>query len=105
MEEKRLALLLGALSCFGCSSTSTTSTHTEEPITNHPVLLRLEGRDETIVIKAAPGAPLYSVLTSAGEVVVQDMTLTDLAVHDSQLYDRVRSAIAATHARIDGPFE
>ena len=95
MRYERLAVSLAALSCFGCFGTPTTS-QTEEPINNHPVLVRLEGRGETVVIKAGSTAPLYSLLTSDGKVIVQDMTLTELALHDPQLYERVKSAIAAT---------
>ncbi len=103
MRYERLAVSLAAISCFGCSRTPTTSqteepstpttSQTVEPSTNHPVLVSLEGRGGTIVIKAGP-TPLYSLLTSDGRVVVQDMTLAELAVHNPQLYERVKRAIA-----------
>ncbi len=94
MRYGTLAISLAALSSLRCSSTPATS-KSEERNADHPVLVCLEGRSESVVIKAGPTAPLYSVLSSNGQVLVREMTLTELAAHDAQLHDRVKSAIAA----------
>ncbi len=103
MRYGTLAISLAAFSSLRCSSTPATS-KAEERNADHRVLVCLEGRRETVVIKAGPTAPLYSILSSDGQVLVRDMTLTELAAHDAQLHDRVKSAIAA-QARIEAPFE
>ncbi len=63
-----------------------------------PVIVRLESKHETVVIKSGPAGPLYSVITGDGTFVVRDVTLAQLELNNPQVYERVTSAIAVNHA-------
>ncbi len=110
MRNVWLILCAVLIWCMGCSKDRDTSTHfvTEDPpvlAKDPPVIVRLEAKHETVVIKSGPTGPLYSVITGDGGFVVRDVTLAQLELNHPQVYRRVKSAIAANYAGLDASRE
>ena len=106
MRNVRLSLCAIWIWCAGCSEGQGTSTQlvTEDPpilAKDPPVLVRLESKHETIVITSGPTGPLYTVIAGDGTFLVKDVTLAQLELNNPQVHQRVESAIAANHARLD----
>ncbi len=100
MHNVLLMSLVALVGCVGCSNARVTSTQAHDAMKGHPVLLQLEGTDQTVVIASGPTDPFYSVITSDGEFLVRDLTLAELELNHPQLHDRIKSAIASNHARL-----
>ncbi len=110
MRNVWLSLCALLIWCMGCSKNQDTSTHfvTEDPpvlAKDPPVIVRLESKHETVVIKSGPTGPLYSVITGDGVLLVRDVTLAQLELNNPRVYKLVKSAIAASHARMDASRE
>ena len=106
MRNVWLGLCVVLIWCTGCSEGQDTSTHfaTEDPpvLAKDPtVLVRLESKHETVVITSGPTGPLYTVIAGDGTLLVRDLTLAQLKLNNPQVHERVESAIAANHARLD----
>ncbi len=69
-----------------------------------PVITQLVGRDYVIRVESAPHGPVYTVLRSDGEVLVDRETLESLKAEYPVWYDRVTDSQAGLDAsvRIDG---
>ncbi len=59
------------------------------------VITRIASRHTTIVVRSGRTEPTYSLETAAGEVLVKDMTLGELAQTNPEMRDRVRNMQAA----------
>ena len=57
------------------------------------VIVRLEGRADTITVTASPTGPRYS-LALDGQLVADRITLDEMRVHYPDAYDRVNHATA-----------
>jgi hypothetical protein len=62
-----------------------------EPRNAAKVIARIASRHTTIVVRAGATEPTYSLETAAGEVLVKDMTLGELAQTNPEMRDRVRN--------------
>ncbi len=98
MQNVWMIISVAVLWCVGCSKAQVV-------VTDHPVIVQLQYRSQTVVIKAGPTGPLYSVITSDGEFMVRDLTLAELELNHPQLHDRIKSAIASNHARLNVEFD
>ena len=104
MHNVLLMSLVALVGCVGCSNARITSTQAHDALKGHPVLLQLEGTDQTVVIESGPTDPLYSVITSDGEFLVRDLTLAELELNHPGIHDRIESAISANHAGLKVEF-
>ena len=86
-----------ALSCASCSSSrppAASSPRGLEP--QGPVISRVVGRDQVIVVRAGPNGPTYCLQSKTGEVIVPAMTLGDLAMSKPELFRELRTMQANT---------
>lgn len=104
----RGGLIVGAamICCMGCANEKDAATQVvadDPPVLagDYPVIVSIESGHETVVVRSGPTGPLYSVITGGGTYVVRDVTLAQLESNHPQVHERVRSAIAAGHARLD----
>jgi hypothetical protein len=65
------------------------------PQATNPVIVKLVGRHETITITAGPSAPLYTIVTSQGQTLVANITLSDLRKLHPDLYEFYAPNISA----------
>jgi hypothetical protein len=66
----------------------------------YPVIARLEGRHRTITIISGPAGPVYSANTREGVAIVDFAKLDVLKDKHPEIYDEVRSGVAADAALI-----
>ena len=59
-----------------------------------PVILKLAQRDRVITVKSDGRAPVYTVETRTGEVLVRDLRAEELKAANPELYQMVKNAIA-----------
>jgi hypothetical protein len=62
----------------------------------NPVIVRMTGRADTLTVTSTPHGPAYSVNTLTGESLLAAGSLDDLRRVRPDLYDHVRSGVAAT---------
>ena len=86
-----LVLALAAVCVSGCSTPSATPS-------GRPVLLRLEGRQHTIVITAAPGGPRYSMKDASGRIIFADLDRDQLRARHPNVLEQLDSTLAAKDA-------
>ena len=60
--------------------------------TNYPVICYLEKKDRSITVKAGPKGTLYSVKTSDGKVLCDNVSLDQLRAQAPELHDFIKSA-------------
>ena len=58
-----------------------------------PVVGYLEGRGQTIIIKAGPKGAVYTV-TRGGKTILEDFTLEQIRAQAPELHDFLRTAVA-----------
>ncbi len=63
---------------------------------NYPVIGYIEKRDRTIIIKAGPKEPLYSVRTADGKVLCEDLSQEQLRAQAPELGEFLKNAVAGT---------
>jgi len=63
-----------------------------------PVIGYLEKRDRTITIKAGPKGPLYSVKTTDGKVLFDNLSKEQLSAQAPELGEFLKTAVAGTPA-------
>jgi hypothetical protein len=61
-----------------------------------PVIGYLEKRDRTITIKAGPKGPLYSVKTSTGKVLFENISAEQLRAQAPDLGEFLKTAVAGS---------
>jgi hypothetical protein len=61
-----------------------------------PVIGYLEKRDRNITIKAGPKGPLYSVKTTDGKVLCENLSKEQLSAQAPELSEFLKTAVAAT---------
>ena len=86
-----------ALSCASCSSArppAVTASRLSKP--QGPVISRVVGKDQVIVIRAGKNGPTYSLESRTGEVIVPAMTLGELAMSQPELFGEIRTMRADT---------
>jgi hypothetical protein len=64
--------------------------------TNLPVIGYLEGRDHTITIKAGPKGPVYSVRTTDGKVLCENLSQKQLTARLPEVGELIKTGVAGT---------
>ena len=81
-----------ALACASCSSgVPPKVAASPSPSPEWPVITRLAGPRQVIVVRAGRDGPTYSVESKAGRVIVPARTLGDLAMANPKFFRMVRS--------------
>ena len=84
--------LVVAFAGISCSMKATpTSVQASIPASNWPVISRIVQRRDVIVIRAAPNGPTYSLESKSGTVLVQEMTLGELAVNNPEMFRAIKT--------------
>lgn len=89
--------LLGSMGIVGCTSHNTPATQTSVvPVTAPagPVIVRLVGRDYSVVISAGPKRPVYTVRNGSGQLLAQNLTLEELHEDHPELYQKIAPAMS-----------
>ena len=101
--------MASVLIVFGCETRSSTdktvridapaplsAVQPELASTDGPVIVRLVGRDSTIIARAGAGgsSPTYTFTDAHGNVISDDRTLEYLRAQHPQLFEQIDSAIA-----------
>jgi hypothetical protein len=108
----RWVALAGVLA-WGCAENSAENTgenaqSQELPSATHgpsgaPVVATLHTKDSELTITGHGGNVRYSLTDADGESH-EDLTLDELAAYDANLYEVVKSAMAANAGRVGAPF-
>jgi len=80
--------LILALGCASCANT-TKPISAAAPNQTGPVIARICGRHDIIIIRAGDSGPTYSLETARGEVLVPNMPLGKLAAMNPALAKRI----------------
>lgn len=59
-----------------------------------PVIGYLQGRGQTIIIKAGAKGPIYSATAANGKVLFEDLTVEQLRAQAPEVHDFIKSAVA-----------
>ena len=90
---------LMALMLAGCAARTSRPAHADAP--QGPVIVRLVGQHQEVVVTSGPDGPLYSARASDGRMLVANATLEELRVHHPDVYQFVEPGVAV-HADLDG---
>src|SRR5271156_464384 len=82
-------LLLCGLSCS--SSPTSAQPQARSSALQGPVILRIAGRHEDMVIRAGASGPTYSLESKDGSVLLAAMTLDELAVNNPQMFQTINT--------------
>ena len=84
-----ILLAVASCSCSTSQRAMPVASRLTDPGT--PVIARIATRHQTIVVRSGPSGPTYSLETSAGEVLIGDMTLDQLAQKTPEMFRMVKS--------------
>lgn len=90
-------ILLGCIAVCGCAPHSEPTTQASaRPATGTaaPMIVRLVGRNYSVVISAGPKAPVYTIRNAQGQLLAQNLTLQELHQEHADLYDQLAPAIS-----------
>jgi len=97
------AVLVGSVLSVGCGPRASTTPATPRamapsaPVAQQPPMpeiVRLVGRHFTATIVAGPKAPLYTVVSSSGDVLAERLTLAELRTSRPEVYRDLAPAMA-----------
>jgi len=71
------------------------------PSPDFPVIGYIERRDRTITIKSSPKGPVYSVKTSEGKVLFENLSAEQLRAQAPELHEFIKSAVAGNSVVVD----
>ena len=69
------------------------------PGSDAPVIGYLEKRRQTITIKAGAQGPLYSVKTTEGKTLFENLTADQLRAQAPEIHELIKSAVAASSGK------
>lgn len=95
-------ILLGCVCIVGCTSHGAPATQASAaPVTAPagPVIVRLVGRDYSVVISAGP-TPVYTVRNGVGQLLAQNLTLEELRQDHPDLYGKIAPAMSPQSAAV-----
>ncbi len=88
---KRWLILSIALAGTSCASRTSTPPPAQAQNDTGPVISRIVGRHETIIVRAGPNGPTYSAVARDGTVLTKQMTLDELAVNEPAMFGQIRT--------------
>jgi hypothetical protein len=62
--------------------------------TRYLTIVRLQSRNYSIEISAGPRSPVYSITDSAGQLICDNLSLTDLRIAHPELFNLLAPALA-----------
>ena len=68
-------------------------------VSDFPVIGHIEKRGRTITIKAGPKGPLYSVKTTEGKVLFENLSAEQLQAKAPELHEFIKTAVAGNAAK------
>jgi len=72
------------------------------PRSAFPVIGYLEGRGQTITIKAGPKGPVYSGKTAEGKTLFEDLSTDQLRAQAPKTYQLLKTGVASDSGKSDG---
>ena len=69
------------------------------PASDLPVIVYIEKRGQTIVVKAGPKGPVYSVKTAEGKTLFENLSLEQLRAQAPELHLFIKTAVASGSAK------
>ena len=72
------------------------------PRSAFPVVGYLEGRGQTITIKAGPKGPVYSAKTAEGRTLFEDLSTDQLRAQAPEAYRLIKTGVASGSGKSDG---
>lgn len=92
-----LSACIGMIGCANhAPATAPAASATAAPPS--PVIVRLLGRNYSVVISAGPKSPVYTIRNATGAVVARDVTLNELRDSRVDLYDQLAPLISPTNS-------
>ena len=73
---------------------SATTANNIAPASDLPVIVYLEKRGQTIVVKAGPKGPVYSVKTAEGKTLFENLSLEQLRAQAPELHQFIKTSVA-----------
>ena len=86
---KYIALFVVAVTAVACTSRLTQDS--SNAAKNELVITRLEARDSVIVVRSSPDGPTYSLESKTGSILIPEMTLEELRVHNPELHHYIQT--------------
>ncbi len=68
-------------------------------VSDYPIVGHIEKRGRTITIKAGPKGPLYSVKTTEGKVLFENLSAEQLQAKAPELHKFIKTAVAGNAAK------
>jgi hypothetical protein len=62
---------------------------------DHPVIVRLVGRNQVLTVSGGPKGPVYSVADAQGRTMLSNATLGELRAKHPELYQQIRGTVAS----------
>ena len=98
-------VIAACVAMLGCASRpASTSTPATAPAaratTDRPVIVRLVGRNYSVVISAGIKGPVYTVRTPDGQLLAENLTLNELRQSHTDLYDKLAPAISPENSAV-----
>jgi hypothetical protein len=84
---------LMAVSMLGCSR-ATPAVAPSGLVQSYPTIVRLEGRQYSVLITAGPKSPLYTVSRKSGEVLVANASLNEMRDTHPELFNLLAPALS-----------
>jgi hypothetical protein len=72
------------------------------PRSAFPVVGYLEGRGQTITIKAGPKGPVYSAKTAEGKILFENLSADQLRAQAPEAYRLIKTGVASGSGKSDG---
>ena len=84
---------------FGCAANTSPKAAAESP--HGPVIVRLVGQHQTVIVTSGPDGPLYTAQTADGQTIVANASLAELRTNHPEIYHFIEPSLAAD-ASVDG---
>ena len=92
------SLIVLSIVLSGCVAHRASAPQAKTSPANDPVIVKLVGRDTTLVARASRNGPTYSIESNTGEVLVPGQTLETLRVQRPALAHEVQTLEASAWA-------
>jgi hypothetical protein len=94
---RRLVLTAALALCCSCSTGKSPVAATVRSAERDPVICRIVGRCQTIVVRASVNGPTYSAESRNGSILVPAMTLDQIAMREPGLFRSIKTMQAGVY--------
>jgi len=96
-----LAAVIGGLSACKSHEASTTAPVPTAPVAvRYPIITKLVGRHQTIVVSAGPQSALYSIQSPTGQVLLANASFEELRDKHPEYFRYIQPVVAADASAI-----